>query len=253
MIQTRIIPLLLLNGESLVKTVRFNEYNYIGDPANTVKIFNELEVDELIFLDITDPSNLKEPNFKILSNISSESFMPLSYGGKIRNIEQVKKIFDIGFEKVSINSQAVENKNLISQIANIYGTQAIIVSIDVKKNLLGNKTVRIFGGTKDTKLNPTDWAKEAENLGAGEILLTSIDKEGTWDGFDVELVSEINKKVNIPVIANGGAGKIEHISEVINKSQVSAVALGSMVVYQKKGMGVLVNFPNKDELLNIKL
>lgn len=243
MLRTRIIPALLLRNESLVKTVRFGKFTYVGDPCNTVRIFNELEVDELLLLDIIATRKRLSPNLKILTDIANECFMPLSYGGGIRSLDQAKAIFDIGFEKVAINSCAVENPNLITEIAGRYGSQAVIISVDVKKGLWGRQTVRTNDGKHSTKLDPVDWAKEAENRGAGEILLTSIDREGTWAGFDLELIKQVTDNISIPVIAHGGAGTVEDISEVISKSGASAVALGSMVVFQKKGMGVLVNFP----------
>ena len=251
MLRTRVIPLLLLYNENLVKTIKFGKFSYIGDPINSVRIFNELEVDELIFLDITASSEKKDPNFNLLYEIANECFMPLSYGGGITSLEQAKKIFDIGFEKISINTSSIENPDLITKIANQYGSQAIIVSLDIKKNLFGKKTIRTLGGKKNTKKNPIDWAIEVENRGAGEILLTSIDNEGTWKGFDIDMIKKITSNVSIPVIAHGGAGNIEHITDAVKNARASAVALGSMVVFQKKGMGVLLNFPDKLNLKNL--
>jgi cyclase len=245
MLRTRIIPTLLLRNESLVKTVRFGKFVYVGDPANTVRIFNELEVDELLFLDITASHENRSPNFKILAEIADECFMPLAYGGGICSLDQAKAIFDIGFEKVAINTQAVENPSLISQIATHFGSQAVIVSMDVKKELFSGYTVRTLGGRRKTRRDPITWAAEIEMMGAGEILLTSIDREGTWSGFDLELVKQVTDVVSIPVIAHGGAGAKEHIESAVKQAGASAVALGSMVVFQKKGMGVLVNFPHK--------
>jgi len=253
MLRTRVIPALLLRNESLVKTVRFGKFTYVGDPANTVRIFNELEVDELLFLDITATRENRSPNLKILVDIADECFMPLGYGGGIRSLDQAKAVFDIGFEKVAINTQAAENPALISAISAHYGSQAVIASIDVKKGLLGGQSVRTMGGLRNTRRDPVNWAIEIEKLGAGEILLTSIDREGTWEGFDLDLVRRVTDAVSIPVIAHGGAGTIEHIGQVIKQANASAVALGSMVVFQKKGMGVLVNFPKKQELKDILL
>jgi len=248
MLRTRIIPALLLRNESLVKTVRFGKFTYVGDPCNTVRIFNELEVDELLFLDITASRENRSPNLKVLADIANECFMPLSYGGGIRSLDQAKAVFDIGFEKVAINTQAVKNPALIGDIARHYGSQAVIASIDVKKGLFGGQAVRTTGGKSNTRRAPVDWAKEVEEMGAGEILLTSIDREGTWEGFDLELVKCVTDAVSVPVIAHGGAGTLEHIGEVVKQANASAVALGSMVVFQKKGMGVLVNFPGQVEL-----
>ena len=251
MLRTRIIPVLLLRNESLVKTVRFGKFTYVGDPCNTLRIFNELEVDELLFLDITATIQRRGPNLKVLTDIANECFMPLGYGGGVRTLDQAKSIFDIGFEKVAINSFAAERPKFISEIAKHYGNQAVIASIDVKKGFFGKNLVRTCSGRSSTKLEPVAWAKELESRGAGEILLTSIDQEGTWDGFYFELVKNITDAVNIPVIAHGGAGSLRDIGQVVQVAGASAVALGSMVVFQKKGMGVLVNFPDMQELKKV--
>jgi cyclase len=244
MLRNRIIPALLLRNESLVKTVKFGKFTYVGDPANTVRIFNELEVDELLFLDISASREKRKPKLKVLREIADECFMPLGYGGGISTLKQAKEVFDIGFEKIVLNSNASENPNLISEISKYYGSQAVIVSIDYKKTFWGNKSVYILSGSRNTKLDPISWAKQVEDLGAGEILLTSINHEGTWSGFDYAMVKEVADAVSIPVIAHGGAGKIEHVKKVVKEAGASAVALGSMVVFQKQGMGVLINFPN---------
>lgn len=248
MLRTRIIPCLLLRDEALVKTTKFKRFGYIGDPANTVRIFNELEVDELVFLDILASRKNQEIKYDTLQDIANEAFMPVSYGGGIKSFDQIKKILSIGFEKVVINTQAVQNPNLIRESANHFGNQSIIGSIDVKKDFFGKKKVVIKGASKFTKLNPVDWAIELENLGVGELLVTSVDNEGTWQGFDYNLLREIADKVSVPVIANGGAGNIDHIEKAVKNSNVSAISLGSMVVYQKKGYGVLINFPDRNEL-----
>jgi cyclase len=243
MLRTRVIPALLVRDGCLVKTVRFGRFMYVGDPCNTVRIFNELEADELIVLDISQNRAKRGPDLRLIADLANECFMPLGYGGGVANLEMAKAVFEIGVEKVVINTHAANRPDLINEIADHYGNQAVIVSIDVKKNLFGGQTVRIQGGKYDTRRDPVKWAQEAEKRGAGEILLTSIDREGTWMGFDLELVKRVAENVSIPVIANGGAGSIKDIRKVVNKSRASAVALGSMVVFQKKGMGVLVNFP----------
>lgn len=245
-LRTRIIPALLLRNESLVKTVRFGKFIYVGDPCNTVRIFNELEVDELLFLDITATREGRGPNLKVLADIANECFMPLGYGGGVQTFESAKAIFETGFEKVTINSFATEKPRFITELAEHFGSQAVIASIDVKKDLWGRYKVQTHAGKKSTGRSPVEWAQELEVLGAGEILLTSIDREGTWQGFDVELVKSVTEAVSIPVIAHGGAGNTEHIRNIINQGGASAVALGSMVVFQKKGMGILVNFPTNN-------
>lgn len=252
MLRTRVIPCLLLRGNTLVKTVKFNKFEYIGDPLNTCRIFNELEVDEMAILDITASKENRGPNFKVLESLVSECFMPLSYGGGITKLEEAQRLFYTGFEKVILNSSVFSNPNLIDQIANIYGTQSIIVSVDVKKDFFGKYQVYSHSGSKKEKVNLYEWIKFVEDQGAGEILLTSIDKEGTWSGFETDLIKNVAGITKIPVIAHGGAGSIEDIGVAV-KSGASAVGLGSMVTFQHKGLGVLINFPDKLKVENIIL
>ena len=248
MLRTRIIPCLLLKNESLVKTIKFKEYNYIGDPVNTVRIFNELEVDELMFLDIFASKENRGINFKILQDIANECFMPLSYGGNIKSLDDAKKILKIGFEKVVINSNSFDSLDLIEDISKHFGVQSVVGSIDVKNSFWGNQKIYSHHGRKKQSVDIVDWAKQLENVGVGELLITSIEREGSWDGYDVELIRRITENVRVPVIANGGCGNINHIGEVVKKASASACAVGSMIVYQKKGAGVLVNFPDRRKL-----
>lgn len=251
MIRPRVIPVLLLRDESLVKTTKFGSAQYVGDPSNTVRIFNELEVDELLFLDISASREGRGPNLGVLRDIADECFMPLSYGGGISSIEAAKAVFDIGFEKVALNTHAAKNPELISSIARTYGSQAVVVAIDAKPNLAGKMTVRTGSGSHDTHMDPVGWAKRVEEMGAGEILLTSIAREGTWSGFDLDLVRSVATEVSIPVVAHGGAGSLADIRAAIHQAGASAVGLGSMVVFQKRGMGVLVHFPDPDSLQQV--
>ncbi len=253
MLRTRVIPCLLLRNEALVKTVKFQKFQYVGDPTNTCRIFNELEVDELMFLDILASKEVREPNYMLLSEIADECFMPVSYGGGISSVSIAEKILKLGFEKIVLNSYASQNPKLVRDISKIFGSQSVVVSIDVKRSFFGKNQCYSLSGSVRYKKDPVDWALEVENLGAGEILLTSIDNEGTWNGFNMEIVSAITNAVSIPVIANGGGGSLEHISKVVKEANASAVALGSMVVYQKKGMGVLVNFPDEKKLREVLL
>lgn len=248
MLKTRIIPALLLHDGALVKTVNFGKFGYIGDPCNTVRIFNELLVDELIFLDILASKTGHEPDFSLLKDIAEECFMPLSYGGGIKNIEQVSRILTTGLEKVALNSILFEKPELVTEVASRFGSQSIIASIDVKKNFFGKNEVYSHSGKHVSIKDPVEWAKKLQELGAGEILLTSVDREGTWEGLDSELVRTITSQVSIPVIAHGGANSITDIANAVKEGKASAVALGSTVVYQKKGMGVLVNFPDIHKL-----
>jgi len=248
MLLVRYIPCLLLKDNGLVKTVNFKNPKYVGDPINTVRIFNEKEVDELIFLDIDATPKNKEPNYKLLSEIASECFMPLAYGGGIKTFEQAQKIFNIGIEKVAINSASHSNLKLITQISEVYGSQAVIGVVDVKKNFFGKKEVVYKSALEKSSSTPVEWAKKIIEAGVGEILITSVDKEGTWNGMDIELIKSIAANVNVPLIAHGGAGNLEHIKAAVKEGEASAVAMGSMVVYQKKDFGVLVNFPDRKTL-----
>lgn len=248
MLRTRIIPCLQLAGDSLVKTIRFDKSRYIGDPINTVRIFNELEVDELCFVDIRASRENRGPNLSVLQQISNECFMPLAYGGGIKDFDTAKRILAIGFEKIVVNTQAYYDPELITRLAEHFGSQSVIGSIDVKKNIWGKYMVFVKDGTEKADVDPVEWAQKMESLGVGEILLTSMDRDGTWTGFDVGLTRKVAESVPIPVIANGGAGDIVHIRDVVKDGHASAVALGSMVVFQKKDMGVLVNFPDKQKL-----
>jgi cyclase len=247
MLQVRVIPCLLLKNKALVKTVKFKDPAYIGDPVNTVRIFNEEGVDELVFLDITATPENKKPPLDLIAQIASECFMPFAYGGGIRSVEDMRQIFGLGAEKIIINSNALEDPSLVEKAAEIFGSQSVVVSLDVKKNLLGQYRVHTCCGRKATSLDPVEQAVQMEKRGAGEILLTSIDRDGTWSGYDLELVRRVASAVNIPVIACGGAGKVEDFGAAV-KAGASAVAAGSMVVYQGKGFGVLVNFPDRREL-----
>lgn len=251
MLKVRVIPCLLLKNRSLVKTDRFKKANYIGEPLNAVRIFNEKEVDELVLLDITATLEKREPNYDLIAEIAAECFMPFSYGGGIRSIETMQKIFNLGAEKVILNSYAVEHPDFVRQAAKKFGSQSIVVSIDVKRNLFGAYAVYSHGGRRNTGLAPVEYAKRMEELGAGEILLTSMERDGTWEGYDNELVRTVTTAVHIPVIASGGAGKASDFTEAVEQGKASAVAIGSMAVYHGKGQGVLINFPDSELLKEV--
>jgi imidazole glycerol-phosphate synthase subunit HisF len=247
-LRIRVIPCLLAKGGSLVKTVRFRRPAYIGDPVNTVRIFNELEVDELALLDIEASVHDRTPDLAMLQTLADEAFMPMAYGGGVRDTDSAERILQIGFEKVILNSAPFENPRLIGDLASRFGRQAVIVAIDATTDFFGRHRVASHSATRTHGATPVEWAREVERQGAGEILLTSVQREGTWQGFDVRLTAEVAAAVGIPVIAHGGAGSVEHIREVVREGGASAVALGSLVVYQGKGMGVLVNFPDRAAL-----
>lgn len=247
MLRTRVIPALLLREGSLVKTRRFRRYDYIGDPCNTLRIFNELEVDELAVLDIMASREGREPGFELLADIASECFMPLSYGGGIRSLAQAARVFHTGFEKVILNSATHDRPEIVTEIANVYGSQAVVAAIDVRRRW-GVQRVTSRSGRRFHGADPVQWAREMERRGAGEILLTDVDREGTWSGFDLELVRRVSDAVEIPVIAQGGAGGVSDVVDAVRRGGASSVAVGSMVVFQKKDFGVLVNYPEPSTL-----
>jgi len=251
MLNKRVIPCLLLKGDGLVKTIHFKNPVYVGDPINAIRIFNEKEVDELIFLDITATKEGKKPNMNLISRFVDECFMPLSVGGGIRNLNDVREILKIGVEKVSINTYAMENTYFIKEISNNFGSQSIIVSIDVKKQRDGTYEVFTNCGTKASGLNPVSWAQKMEEMGAGEIFLNSIDMDGTMKGYDIELIKSVSEAVNIPVIVCGGAGKLQDFKDAIEIGQASAVAAGSFFIFHGERRAVLINYPSKEELKNI--
>jgi cyclase len=247
----RVIPILLLKNAGLYKTEKFKNPKYVGDPINAVKIFNDKEVDELAFLDIVASVQNLEPNLDILRDIASECFMPLSYGGGVRSLEIIREILNVGVEKISINTEAVRNPNLINQASEVFGSSTIIVSIDVKKTLLGGYQVFINDGQEKTKLNPVEWAKEVERRGAGEIMINAIDRDGTMLGYDYELIKSISAAVGIPVVAVGGAGSINDFRKAVKDAQASAVAAGAFFVFQGKHKAVLITYPNSEQLENV--
>jgi cyclase len=232
----------------LVKTIHFKNPSYVGDPINTVRIFNEKEVDELIFLDICATIERRRPAFTILSEIASECFMPVAYGGGIRSLEDIRTILNFGIEKVAINTYAMENPEFIREAADVFGSQSIVVSIDVKKDGFSRYKIHTSSKKNIGELDPVQQAAKAEQLGAGEILLTSVERDGTMEGYDIELIGKVSCAVGIPVIACGGAGKISDFAEAVKIGGASAVAAGSMFVYQGRNRAVLINFPIRKEL-----
>jgi cyclase len=243
----RVIPTLLLKGEGLVKTSQFKNPIYIGDPINAVRIFNEKEVDELVLLDITATAEKREPKYSWIKDIVSESFMPIGYGGGIKNVEQAKKLFDTGIEKLIINSASLD-MDFLSSLAAIYGNQSIVVCIDARKNFLGNYTIYTNNGNNKHKIPPDIMARSVVEAGAGEIIIQSIDREGTMKGYDIDLIKLVSKAVNVPVVASGGAGNLDHLRQAIIMGGASAVTAGSMFVFKGKHRGILINYPSSDDL-----
>ncbi|GIQ58593.1 AglZ/HisF2 family acetamidino modification protein [Flavobacterium collinsii] len=244
----RVIPVLLIKDGGLVKSIKFKNHKYVGDPINAVKIFNEKEVDEIVILDISASKEKKAPNIKMITEIAGEAFMPLSYGGGISSIEEVKNILYQGVEKVIFNSSAINKPNLITETATRFGSSSTVVSIDVKKNIWGQYKVFGLNGQKNTGIDVVEFAKNMENMGAGEIFLNSIDRDGTFSGYDIPLIKTISDKVTIPVIACGGAKSEVDLAQAINEGNASGVAAGSMFVFQGIHRAVLISYPNWKEI-----
>ena len=257
MLYPRIIPCLLVHNKGLVKTTQFKDPKYVGDPINAVKIFNEKEVDELIVLDIDASVNGKEPDYRMIENLAVECRMPFCYGGGIKSMEQAQRIFSLGVEKIALSSAAVENPGIVSQVAERVGTQSVVVVLDVKKKFFGNSyELFIHNGRKSTGIDPIQFAAEIQKLGAGEIVINSIDRDGTMKGFDLHLINLIREVINIPITVIGGAGTMEDIGDIIQQHGIIGVAAGSLFVFKGKYRAVLINYPTpieKTALLNRKL
>ena len=245
----RIIPCLLYDGSGLVKTVKFKNPSYIGDPINAIKIYNEKEVDELIVIDINATKEKRKPNFDKIADMASEAFMPFAYGGGVKTFDDFASLYKIGIEKVIVNSLIQENPTLIKKVIAHYGSQAVIACIDFKKIMFSGIIPYSYIGNK-IKMSLEDYANYlTTDIGVGELMLQSIDKDGTWEGFDDEIISTILNSIEIPVIACGGCGSIEDLKTVLYKTNANAAAIGSMAVYSKKGMGVLINFPDREKVI----
>lgn len=251
MLNVRVIPTLLLRNNGLVKGCRFKDHRYVGDPINAVKIFNEKEVDELVFLDIGATASGKGPNFDLLRDISSEAFMPFGYGGGITSCQHIEKLFNLGVEKVILNTSAYQSPQLIQEASRLAGAQSVVVSIDVKKTLFGGYEVFVASGQQRTKTDPVEFAKKVQDLGAGEIIVCSIDQEGTGKGYDLKLLKSVCDAVTIPVVASGGAGKLEDFSRAVFECGASAVAAGDMFVLHGKHKAVLITYPKYSDLTNL--
>jgi cyclase len=245
----RIIPTLLIDDRDLIKTIQFGKRTYLGDPVNAVKIFNRKGIDELSILDIGATKNKREPDYEILKDIASEAFMPLSYGGGITTLDQVHELLKIGYEKVVINTALVRNPELIAKSADQFGSQSIVASIDAKR-IGSDYKCFISDGTEETKWNPVDLAKEAECLGAGEIIINSIDNDGMMNGYDIDLVKSVADVVSIPVIAIGGASGINDLKMVLQEGHAHAAAGGSIFVYYGRLKAILITAPSEKELIS---
>ncbi|MBS1946952.1 MAG: imidazole glycerol phosphate synthase subunit HisF [Bacteroidetes bacterium] len=243
----RVIPVLLLHKGGLVKSVKFKDYTYVGDPINAVKIFNEKEIDEIIILDIDASREKRPPDMQKIKEIAGEAFVPLAYGGGIGTIDDIKELFYVGVEKVVFNTNAYHQPELITGAAKLAGSQSIVVSMDVKKNIFGKYNACVKNGTENTKQDPLIFAKRMQELGAGEIFLNNIDRDGTYNGYDLELIHKISSSLSIPLIACGGASSVEDFNKAVQHG-ASAVAAGSMFVFQRPHRAVLISYPSQDEL-----
>lgn len=246
MLEPRIIPCLLFQNQGLVKTINFKKPRYIGDPVNAVRIFNAKEVDEMIFLDIDSTKLNQEIRLDLIRRLAAECFMPLAYGGGIRRVSDIKAILEAGVEKVIINSAFFENPLLVKEAARKFGSQSIVVAIDVREEL-GQYHAYIHSGKQKTVFTVLDAAKLAQQMGAGELMVNSIDRDGAMRGYDLKLIKSVAKSVNIPIIACGGAGIVKDLKLAINAG-AQAAAAGSMFVYYGARRAVLINFPSSKEL-----
>lgn len=248
MFRPRIIPVLLLKDSALVKSIKFKDHKYIGDPINAVRIFNDIKADELVFLDIEASKQNRLISLDFVKDVGEEANMPFSVGGGIRTLEDIKAVINAGAEKVIINTYAVQNPDFIRQASEVFGSSTIVVCIDVKKNMFGKQKCRILSGSKSTSYSPRELARLMEQNGAGEIIIQSIDKDGTMTGYDIDLIKSVSTAVSVPVVALGGAGKIGDLINAFQKGYANALAAGSLFIYQSVQRGVLINYPEKNEL-----
>jgi cyclase len=248
-LRPRIIPVLLLENQVLVKTTQFKQANYIGDPINAVKIYNDLQADELVFLDINASSQNRLIDLDFISQVGEEANMPFSVGGGIKTLEDIRNIISTGAERVVIGSYAIENPDFIKEASEEFGTSTISVCIDFKKNIFRKSKVYSLRGRKESNYSPLEFAKMMEDKGAGEIIIQSIKKDGTMSGYDINSIFEISKSLKIPVIALGGASNYSDLKKCFNGGYVNGVAAGSLFVYQGIHKGVLINYPeNKSSI-----
>lgn len=247
MLRPRIIPSLLLHDKGLVKTINFKSPKYVGDPINAVRIFNEKEVDELAFFDIDATVLNKEPDYGLIEKLANQSRMPLCYGGGVKTVEQAQKIFGLGIEKIAISSIVIKSPQLVNQIAQRVGSQSVIVVLDVKKKIMGGYELYTHNGKQSTGINPFKFAKELEQLGAGEIIINSIDQDGMMKGYDMNLIDKMVETVSIPLTILGGAGTFSDFEKVIDKHGVIGLAAGSLFVFKGPYKAVLINYPTQVE------
>jgi imidazole glycerol-phosphate synthase subunit HisF len=246
--KTRVIPVLLLRGRGLYKTVRFKNPGYVGDPINSVKIFNEKEVDELAILDIAATPEARGPDFEMIEQIAGEAFMPMAYGGGLTTLDQIGRVLSIGFEKVILNAATFDRPEVVREAARVYGSQSIVGCIDVRRTWLGRYEPSSHSGARRRSVGLEHHVKALEQLGVGEILVNDVDRDGTGKGYDLALLKAVSSNCSVPVIACGGAATLEHLEAGVKEGGASAVAAGSMFVYKGVHRAVLINYPDRDEL-----
>jgi cyclase len=248
MLRPRIIPCLLVKNGGLVKTVKFGDSKYVGDPINAVRIFNEKEVDEIIVLDIDAARERREPNYTLIQSLAAECRMPLCYGGGVRTAEQFQRLVSLGVEKVAISSAAVETPDLVTEAAEKVGSQSVAVVMDIKKaGLVGSYQMFTYNGTKNTGMDPVEFAKRMDALGAGEIIINSIDRDGTMKGYDLELIKRVRAATSRPMTVLGGAGSLQDMTTVLKALGQIGVAAGSLFVFKGVYRAVLINYPTRGE------
>ncbi|MAB94782.1 MAG: imidazole glycerol phosphate synthase subunit HisF [Flavobacteriales bacterium] len=248
MLRSRIIPCLLIHNKGLVKTVKFKEPKYIGDPINAVKIFNEKEVDELMVLDIDATRENRGPNLNMIKNLADECRMPFCYGGGITTVEQARKIISLGAEKVALSCAALTNLDLCTQIGSVIGNQSVVVVLDIKKKkIFEGYDIYTHNGTKKSNWKLNDFISKLEEIGVGEIVINSIDNDGVMQGYDLPLIESTREKCSMPITVIGGAGSIQHIKDLISKFKIIGAAAGSLFVFKGKYKAVLINYPNREE------
>jgi cyclase len=251
MFRPRVIPTLLLKGKGLVKTIKFKNPKYIGDPINAVRIFNDLEADELIFLDINATNEGRTISPDLIKDIGDEAFMPFSVGGGIRTLDQARDLITAGAEKVVLNTIAVERPEIVSEVAEVFGNQSVVVSVDVSKEFFGKYRIYTSSGKKRAGITLEEHITRVVSMGAGEVFINSINNDGEMHGYDINLIKKISDFVDIPVIACGGAGAVIDFTKAVNEGCASAVAAGSMFVFHGPRKAVLINYPTKEELIKV--
>jgi cyclase len=251
MLKKRIIPTLLLKGSGLYKTTKFKNPVYLGDAINVAKIFNEKYVDELLVFDITASNENREPDYELIKSITSSCFMPVGYGGGINSMEIAKKLFSVGVEKICLNTFALKNPDLIVELANTFGNQSVVVSLNIQRNWLGKINI-VDNNLKKVELKDiVEFIKHFEHLGAGEIFINDVDNEGTMKGYDIDFIGTLASELNIPLIACGGAGNKDDIKKLLKNTKVSAAAAGSIFVYNGPRKAVLISYLEPLELKEI--